>query len=158
MPKEAAYNLKDFERKPKAQKETELQVVKKSKPEKKRSSVRVIFSTLLVMSVMAMSLTSNAQLATLTDEISTAETELKVLVSEATKLNLDVEGMASMSKIEAMAEANLSLVQTSDSQIKYVELETADKVEMPEAEEGFLESIWNNIKSFFNFGSDAENE
>lgn len=156
----AAYDFERFA--PKEEVEEEKiqtpKLVKKKKVAQKSLVDRAMVVKFIVVGLFAMIsigciMVGNVKMTQLSDEISSARTELNRVDSEKISLNSKLESRMSLTKVENYATANLGLVKTQPYQLQYVNFTDKDNVQLKDSSnfitKAFADLI-NNIKAYFN--------
>lgn len=117
--------------------------------EKKESRVVPIMTMLLVVSVCFLMLSaviySNVQHLQISRQITTMQKELSDLQSENIRMQSEIAGKTSNKNIQEYVENVLGMRTIDASQIEYVQIQTADVVEIPEAEQ----NLYVKVKQWF---------
>lgn len=117
--------------------------------EKKESRAVPIVVMILVVSVCFLMLSgviySNVQHLQISRQITAMQKELSDLQSENIRMQSEIAGKTSNKNIQEYVENVLGMRTIDASQIEYVQIQTADVVEIPEAEQ----SLYVKVKQWF---------
>lgn len=140
-----AYDLERFAPRYKQQPEAEIKVLKQPKHHahsvEKVHPVKTLLSCVAVVLVFFAVMYSRAVYTELSSEVTEAASTLAELKSEETRLNLGIEGMVSMRRVEEYAQNELGLVKAENYQMTYMTLSNEDKVEINEKNEGVFDFL-----------------
>lgn len=126
----AAYDLSRFEEK---QKKPSMQVIPPKKPLRKGTVLGMkpakAITMLLIVGVLASVLIYNRVLIIeANEEIRQANSQMTILESEGTRLDMEFEGKTSLKNIEDYATQNLGMQKMEKQQVQYVSLSEEEKV------------------------------
>ncbi len=117
--------------------------------EKKESRAVPIVVMILVVSVCFLMLSgviySNVQHLQISRQITAMQKELSDLQSENIRMQSEIAGKTSNKNIQEYVENVLGMRTIDASQIEYVQIQTADVVEIPEAEQ----NLYVKVKQWF---------
>lgn len=105
------------------------------------------FSTAIVVSIIAMMIVSQIQLAELTDDINDANKVLDEKNSLYTQLQMKLESDLSLTTVENYAKNNLGMKKISPNQVEYINLSHGDKAEVNDSAD--KKGILNIFKDLF---------
>ena len=112
-------------------------VVRRSKAsiraEQKLSRKRAIEALLvcaLLFSVVAFQIYSQVKVDELNRELKTVESNIDVLKSENTRLNMELDSRISLEKVDDYAQNVLGMVKVENYQVSYIDLASSDTVEI----------------------------
>ncbi len=130
-------------------------LVKKTKAqlraEQRRSTVKtmkVLAICAMFLSVIAFQIYSQVQVDELDRELNKINSEISVLESENTRLNMELDSRISLDKVDDYAQNVLGMVKVENYQVSYVDLSSADTVEVSGGRE--YKSPWELIKAYLN--------
>lgn len=120
------------------------------KPEKKikLSAVKVILGAVVCFALLAAVILSNVQQLQLTNEIASKQKEYTDLQSENVRMQTELAGKASNKNVQEYAENVLGMHVLNPSQVEYIQIQTADVVEIPEEEQSIFVKIKNAFDNF----------
>lgn len=93
-----------------------------------RKTLKVLSCALAVMLFLGSYIMASAKLDEINREIATVESNMKISLSENTRLKMELAAMASVDKVEEYAETKLGMVKAENYQQQYIELPSTDKV------------------------------
>ena len=118
------------------------------KTEKKVSVVKVILGALVCFALLAAVILSNVQQLQLTSEITAKQKEYTDLQSENVRMQTELAGKTSNKNVQEYAENVLGMHPLNPSQVEYIQIQTADVVEIPEEEQNVFVKVKNAFDSF----------
>ena len=106
------------------------------------SNVRNFLFAAVVVAILCMGIYTRSEITEVQAEIENAKTEIAVLDSEKTRLEMEIEASLSVQNIEADAAA-MGMQKQEKAQTSYIVLSDEDSAEVltDEEEEGFVESL-----------------
>jgi len=106
------------------------------------SNVRNFLFAAVVVAILCMGIYTRSEITEVKAEIENAKTEIAVLDSEKTRLEMEIEASLSVQNIEADAAA-MGMQKQEKAQTSYIVLSDEDSAEVlaDEEEEGFVESL-----------------
>ncbi len=150
----AAYDLALFE-----SKKAKLVALKPNKKEQKvnhrRKKAQAILNVsayaliaLVVLAVIALLITSNAQLTELNSKIAESKAHLSELQSEQIRLESELAGKTSIANVNNFANNNGMTVAESN-QICYISVDGADTVTVAARSGNWMAQIWLSVRNIF---------
>jgi cell division protein FtsL len=150
----AAYDLALFE-----SKKTKLVALKPNKKEQKVNSRRqkaqailnvsaYVLIAAVVLGMIGMMITSNAQLTELNSKIAESKAHLSELQSESVRLESELAGKTSIANINNYARENGMTVADSN-QICYISVDGSDTVTVASGSGGWFAGIWRSLQEIF---------
>ena len=143
-----AYDFERFETK-----KPQIKLVdesKKSKAKKtSRSMPKMIVLGIAMTVIFSAVLYNRAVMTELCDKVNQTKASLTALQSESARLKLQLEGITSLNKVEQYAQTNLNMVKAEKYQTTYITLDREDKVEVEKKNDGFIQSLFVTISSWF---------
>lgn len=131
---------------PKVVKKTRAQL----RAEQRRSTAKTI-EVLLVCAVMfslvAFQIFSHVRADELDRELKSINSEISVLESENTRLNMQLDAIISLDKVDKYAQDVLGMVKVENYQVSYVDLSGDDSVEVSGGKN--YRSLFETIKAYF---------
>jgi cell division protein FtsL len=118
------------------------------KNEKKFSAVKVILGAVAGFTLLAAMILSNVQQLQLTNEIAAKQKEYTDMQSENVRMQTELAGKASNKNVQEYAENVLGMHVLNPSQVEYIQIQTADVVEIPEEEQSIFVKIKNAFDHF----------
>lgn len=109
------------------------------------SAVKMILGVFICFAMLGAVIFSNVQQLQINRQITEKEKELSDLRSENVRMQSELAGRTSNKNIQEYAEQILGMTSISASQIEYVQIQTDDVVEIPEAEQ----NIYVRLKTWF---------
>lgn len=109
------------------------------------SAVKLILGVFICFAMLGAVIYSNVQQLQISKQITQKEKELSDLRSENVRMQSELAGRTSNKNIQEYAEQVLGMTNINASQIEYVQIQTDDVVEIPEAEQ----NIYVRIKTMF---------
>ncbi len=151
---QAAYDLSLFENK-----KAKLVALKPNKKELKRNNHRARFQSVLnvsayvliavvVLGIIGVLITSNAQLTELNSRIVESETRLAELKSEQVRLESELAGKTSIANVNDFALEN-GMMMADANQVHYITVSGTDTVTVANGGSGFFAAIWSSIQQIF---------
>lgn len=138
-----------------SQKVPEPRLVKKTRAqvraEQRRSTaktVKVIAICAMFLSIIAFQIYSQVQVDELDRELDKVNSEIGILESENTRLNMELDSRISLDKVDEYAQNVLGMVKVENYQVSYIDLSSADTVEVSGGRE--YKSPWELIKAYLN--------
>ena len=89
--------------------------------------MKAILCMALIIGVTVSFIYSRAMLVEVNEQVNAANKQLKILESEKTRLDMELESMVSLKNIEELAE-NMGLAKVEKYQVEYIDLSQGDKV------------------------------
>lgn len=118
------------------------------KPKKKRSKAFVAVLTMFyVVALCVVLICGQITLAEANNTLREKNTELSVLSSETTRLNLQLNSMMSLSNIETQATTRLGLSEPKQSQTQYIVVDRSNEVTRPEEDDSWLDKLGDLLES-----------
>ena len=118
------------------------------KPKKKRSKALMAVVTMLyVVALCVVLICGQITLAEANNTLREKNTELSVLSSETTRLNLQLNSMMSLSNIETQATTRLGLSEPKQSQTQYIVVDRSNEVTRPEADDSWWDKLMDLLES-----------
>ena len=118
------------------------------KPKKKRSKALMAVVTMFyVVALCVVLICGQITLAEANTTLREKNTELSVLSSETTRLNLQLNSMTSLSNIETQATTRLGLSEPKQSQTQYIVVDRSNEVTRPEEDDSWLDKLGDLLES-----------
>ena len=121
-------------------------ITMKKTPPKRGSVVKVFFAALLALFVLFVVIYGRVETNRLYRQISDQNQMLENAQRENSRLKSELEGKMTLKNVEEYAEKVLGLQKLDNSQIRYVQTQTDDIVEIPDEDK----SLFTKIKEKFN--------
>ncbi|MEG0546454.1 MAG: hypothetical protein RR552_04610 [Oscillospiraceae bacterium] len=102
-----------------------------AKKEMRASSLRafkILSISMVLLSLLAGLLYSRLRVDEISRDINRTKTQLSAVQSENVRLNMQLDSMISLDKVETIAQNNLGMVKMDNHQIEYIDLSGEDKV------------------------------
>lgn len=115
-------------------------------------TAKIIVVSVFLLSMLAALLFSRIKVDELDRQISDAQTKITSAQSENVRLNMKLDSMISLEKVESYAQTNLGMVKMENHQIEYIDLSGSDKVvlsgnkSMDKGNESFTSKVLEYIK------------
>lgn len=129
-------------------------VVKKTRAqlraESKRSTakaIKIMCICSLLFAIVAFQIYEQVRVDELDRELKSVNSDIAVLDSENTRLNMQLDAIISLDKVDRYAQDTLGMVKVENYQISYVDISGGDKVEVSGGK--VHRSILDIIKSYF---------
>ena len=129
-------------------------VVKKTKAqlraESRRSrakAIKIMCICALLFSIVAFQIYGQVRVDELDRELKSVNSDINVLDSENTRLNMQLDAIISLDKVDRYAQDVLGMVKVENYQVSYVDISSGDKVEVSGGK--VHRSILDTIKSYF---------
>ncbi|MDD6808228.1 MAG: hypothetical protein PUD72_07285 [Oscillospiraceae bacterium] len=129
-------------------------VVKKTrkqiKAEQRMSAVRttkVLAICAVFFVLIAFQIYSQVKSDELDRELQSINSQIEILDSENTRLNMQLDSIISLDKVDAYARDNLGMVKVENYQVSYVDLSSGDIATVSGGK--VHHSLWDTIKSYF---------
>jgi len=135
-----AYDFSLFETKPKIQKQekNELKVIKGAKRrENAKAIMQGVFLTVVLVAVTSVLIYSKLTLNEVTAQISIANKNYNELLSEKTRLDMELESKVSLKNVEEVAESELGLTKITSQQIQYIQVANANGITVSQSDQKF---------------------
>lgn len=141
----AAYDYSRFESTQPEKPEIKEVAVKKN--ERRISILRVIFYIMVGFSMVGGLLYCKAMQVQLDSQYNNALSEIKMLKSDNTRLQIELESKLSLKNIEEIASGEMGLEKADDQKIEYINFNEYDKVEIL-AEKSLWDEITDTISGW----------
>ncbi len=105
---------------------------------RKIPAITMVLGVFVCFAMLSAVLYSNVQQLQISNEITAKQKELTDLQSENVRMQSVIAGKTSNKNIQEYAENTLGMRVIDASQIEYVQIQTSDVVEIPEAEQNFF--------------------
>lgn len=92
--------------------------------------LRILAFSSLILFFLGLVIYSTLELDEINREISKVDKEMKIAQSETVRLNMELDSLISIDKVENYAANTLGMVKVQDYQVVYVDLSTSDRVLM----------------------------
>ncbi len=138
-----------YEEKPEAARHPDITM--KITPPKKGSAVKFFFIALLAFGIFFFVINGRVKTNQLYRQISQQNELLEIAQSENVRMRSELEGQMTLKNIEEYAENVLGLQKLDNSQIKYVETQTDDIVEIPDEEKSLYTKIIDKFNGFVEY-------
>ena len=100
-----------------------------------KKAIKIYASIVLVALLFAFAILGRVQLDEVNREIANTERKIEIASSKNVELNMKLNEMVSIEKVEDYAVNNLGMVKVQDYQVVYVDLSDNDRVLMPGGKE-----------------------
>ena len=118
------------------------------KPKKKRSKALMAVVTMFyVVALCVVLICGQITLAEANNTLREKNTELSVLSSETTRLNLQLNSMTSLTNMEPQATTRLGLSEPKQSQTQYIVVDRSNEVTRPEEDDSWLDKLGDLLES-----------
>ncbi len=118
------------------------------KPKKKRSKAfAAVLTMFYVVALCVVLICGQITLAEANNTLREKNTELSVLSSETTRLNLQLNSMMSLSNIETQATTRLGLSEPKQSQTQYIVVDRNNEVTRPEEDDSWWDKLVDLLES-----------
>ena len=98
-------------------------------------------------SLIAFQIYSRVQVDELDRQLDTINSEISILDSENTRLNMQLDSIISLDKVDEYAQNTLGMVKVENYQVSYVDLSKGDKVSVSGGK--VHRSLWETMKAYF---------
>lgn len=159
-----AYDFSMFEPKPKQQEEKQEELLKVVRPRasqraRQRAKAKQVFhvkafcAAVLAVVLMSFTLYNHARLSELGAQVNEKKEEYNVLLGEYTRLQTELDSKISLRSAEEYASLTLGMTKVDQSQIKYLNLNDGDRIEVygKNANDGFFVKIRDWIDSLVEY-------
>ena len=126
-------------------------VMEKNKDGRKFPVFTMILVVFVCFFMLSAVIYSNVQQLQINNEITEKQKELTDLQSENVRMQSEIAGKTSNKNVQEYAENVLGMRPIDASQIEYVQIQTADVVEIPEAEENFFVKVKDWFDGFVEY-------
>ena len=117
-------------------KKTDLKKRIAKRMKNRRVPVIMMAAILLLVGLVCYQIYCNAQYNELTTQVNRLKSEYEDLVNEQIQLNVQIDAMAELDNIEAIA-AQMGMSKIQQHQIEYVNLGSEDRAELISVDDGF---------------------
>ena len=148
-----AYEEKEPEhiRTPRPQRLYAPQTAMKRTPPSRASVIKIVIMALSALALLFTLLNGNVQTNRLYRQISDKNAVYEEAKSENARLKSELEGKMTLKNVQDYAERVLGLQKLDNSQIKYVQTQKDDTVEIVEEDSGFFGSIRDKFKDILEY-------
>lgn len=114
-------------------------------------AMKTLIISIVLLSFIGLLIYSRIQLDQVSRQIEKEQSQLSVMESENTRLNMKLDSVTSLDKVEDYAVNTLGMVKQNEYQVEYVNLKGADKVVLSGGKEASSKSgfnfinIWNKV-------------
>lgn len=126
-------------------------ITMKITPPKRGSAVKFFFAALLAFLIFFLVIYGRVETNQLYRLISQQNELLEIAQSENVRMRSELEGQMTLKNVEEYAEKVLGLQKLDNSQIKYVETQTDDIVEIPEEDKNLFTEIVDKFNGFVEY-------
>lgn len=126
-------------------------ITMKITPPKRGSAVKFFFAALLAFLIFFLVIYGRVETNQLYRLISQQNELLEIAQSENVRMKSELEGKMTLKNVEEYAENVLGLQKLDNSQIKYVETQTDDIVEIPEEDKNLFTEIVDKFEGFMEY-------
>ena len=126
----------------------EIQETEPKTEERKFPVVKVLFGAIACFILLAFVILSNVQQLQLSNEIAGKQKEYTDLQSENVRMQTELAGKASNKNVQEYAEKVLGMHALNPSQVEYIQIQTADVVEIPEEEQNIFVKLKSQLDAF----------
>lgn len=130
-------------------KKTDLKKRMAKKLKNRRVSIVMMAAILLLVGLVCYQIYCNAQYNELTTQVNNLKSEYEDLVNEQIQLNVQIDAMAELDNIEAIA-AQMGMSKIQQHQIEYVNLGSEDKAEVIAVDDG-LGGLFRNFSMIWEY-------
>ncbi len=123
------------------------QISMKNTETKSGAVLSIVLVSVLAVILLGLVIYSLDRRSTMYSEVAALNNELTLAQAENVRLQSELEGKISAKNVEDYAENVLGMQKIDSSQIKYIEIQTDDVVNIPEQDEGILDKIGNFFDS-----------
>ncbi len=143
----AAYDLSNFDKKTAEETEKDikvrtLRVIKNKRRVRAVAPYKIILAVAAVLAVTTLMIYNRVTIMELNAEINDYKSRIVALDSEYVRLSAQIEAGGSMKSLEQSAADSLGLTKIDASQVEYVNLAGADKIEVARVGGGFTMAKW----------------
>lgn len=138
-----------YENKP--EKASAPDITMKFTPPKRGSVVKLFFAALLALLVFFLVIYGRVETNRMYRQISEQNKLLEIAQSENVRMKSELEGRMTLKNVEEYAENVLGLQKLDNSQIKYVETQTDDIVEIPKENKNLFTKIVDKFEGFMEY-------
>ncbi len=119
------------------------------KPAKKKRSkaFMAVLTMFYVVALCVVLICGQITLAEANNTLREKNSELSVLSSETTRLNLQLNSMMSLNNIETQATTRLGLSEPKQSQTQYIVVDRSNEVTRPEADDSWWDKLMDLLES-----------
>lgn len=111
------------------------------KREKLPHPAKILSMALVVLAVVFASLYGRVQIAQLNVDINEATARLEELNSEKVRMETELDGQMSLSRVEEIALDELGMVKPDNSQVTYLKVQQANKIQTAEKSQTLIDII-----------------
>ncbi len=126
-------------------------IAMKITPPRRGSAVKLFFIALFALFVLFLFIYGRVSTDKIDHQISEQTQLLEIARSENIRLKSELEGKMTLKNVEEYAEQVLGLQKLDNSQIKYVETQTDDIVEIPEENKNLFTKIIDKFNGFMEY-------
>ena len=126
-------------------------VMEKNKDGRRFPVFTMILGVFICFFMLSAVIYSNVQQLQINNEITEKQKELTDLQSENVRMQSEIAGKTSNKNVQEYAENVLGMRPIDASQIEYVQIQTADVVEIPEAEANFFVKVKDWFDGFVEY-------
>ncbi|MBP3379796.1 MAG: hypothetical protein J6K77_02895 [Ruminococcus sp.] len=119
------------------------QISMKNTETKSGAVLSIVLVSVLAAILLGIVIYSLDKRSTMYSEVAALNNELTLVQAENVRLQAALEGEISAKNVEDYAENVLGMQKIDSSQIKYIEIQTDDVVNIPEQDEGIIDKIGN---------------
>ncbi len=126
-------------------------ITMKITPPKRGSAVKLFFAALVALSVLFLVIYGRVETNRMYRQISAQNELLEIAQSENVRMKSELEGRMTLKNVEEYAEKVLGLQKLDNSQIKYVETQTDDIVEILDENKNIFTKIVDKFEEFMEY-------
>jgi len=130
---------------------TRPNITMKITPPKRGSAVKILIVAIIALGVLFLVINGRVKTNQLYRQISQQNELLEIAQSENVRMKSELESKMALKNIEEYAENVLGLQKLDISQIKYVETQTDDIVEIPDEEKNLYKKIIDKFNGFVEY-------
>ncbi len=130
------YNFEQFEAQA-----TAPAIERLPKREKLPHPAKILSVAMVILAVVFASLYGRVQIAQLNSDINEATARLEELTSEKVRMEAELDGQMSLSQVEEIALDELGMVKPDNSQVTYLKVQQANKIQTPEKSRTLIDII-----------------
>lgn len=110
-------------------------------------AIKVMMVCAVFFSLIAFQIYSRVQVDELDRQLDSINSEIEVLDSENTRLNMQLDSIISLDKVDEYAQDTLGMVKVENYQVSYVDLSKGDTVSVSGGK--VHRSLWETMKAYF---------
>ena len=111
------------------------------KREKLPHPAKILSMALVILAIVFASLYGRVQIAQLNAQINETTARLEELTSEKVRMEAELDGQMSLSRVEEIALDELGMVKPDNSQVTYLKVQQANKIQTTEKSRSLIDII-----------------